>query len=390
MTKDRCDLCGREALEPVYAAEPSPRGLTVWLCTHCALVQSVPRIDHVDARKRAASAGADWGNIRYGKGFRTDATLHLLLPHLTQGAPIVLDVGANRGAFVEKFLDKVPGARMIAVEPDKTVVDTYAARDDVQLIASRIESVDLPSESVDVIHSCHTIEHLRSPRTTLADHWRVLKPDGLLYAEVPNLALLAAPDLVEEWFIDKHLYHYSQDVFVRQIEASGFMLIAGPDPADDTNIAVVARKTAWPSRMDLADPREVVVTRSLLTTYKAQRATTRTTMRQLARRLDALADKPLALWGAGRLLNALIEIGEFDPSRAAAIVDTHLAQHGLMVAGRPVSPPRALETLRPRTIVVMSRLFEREITAQARTLVPDADILTYADLFRTERLEARP
>ena len=56
---------------PSMKPEGSGRGLKIHLCRHCGLVQSLPRIDRAPRRSAAVSSGADWGNVRYGKGFRT-------------------------------------------------------------------------------------------------------------------------------------------------------------------------------------------------------------------------------------------------------------------------------------------------------------------------------
>jgi hypothetical protein len=74
-----CDFCRREALSAVYKPDGTTRGLTVMLCGHCGLIQSTPRIARTAGRQGAAvSGGADWGNVRYGKGFRTDIALEAI------------------------------------------------------------------------------------------------------------------------------------------------------------------------------------------------------------------------------------------------------------------------------------------------------------------------
>ena len=60
--------------------------------------------------------------------------------------------------------------------------------------------------------------------------------------DAPNIAILGADDIVEEWFIDKHLYHFSARTLMRMIEAAGFEIIAAPDPEDRDNLLIVARK----------------------------------------------------------------------------------------------------------------------------------------------------
>ena len=71
----------------------------------------------------------------------------------------------------------------------------------------------------------------------------MLKPGGLLVLDAPNIALLGGDDIVEEWFIDKHLYHFSARTLSRMIEAAGFDIIEAPDPDDRVNLLFVARKT---------------------------------------------------------------------------------------------------------------------------------------------------
>ncbi len=75
-----CDFCRRDNLTAVYKPDGTTRGLTVYLCHHCGLVQSAPRIARTAQRHDAAvSGGADWGNVRYGKGFRTQIALDAAL-----------------------------------------------------------------------------------------------------------------------------------------------------------------------------------------------------------------------------------------------------------------------------------------------------------------------
>ena len=45
----------------------------------------------------AVSGGADWGNVRYGKGFRTSQALDAIARHTDLATPLaLLDVGSNR------------------------------------------------------------------------------------------------------------------------------------------------------------------------------------------------------------------------------------------------------------------------------------------------------
>ena len=158
--------------EPIYKPERSTRGITFisaiiagW-CRAC-------RASIAPTRAPAAvSGGADWGNVRYGKGFRTaDRARRASRRHVDLDATIaLLDVGSNRGSFARAFLEAAPKANIVAVEPDERVAAflrrTAAHRTD----QARIEDVPLETGRFDIVHSCHTIEHLAHPAHALADH----------------------------------------------------------------------------------------------------------------------------------------------------------------------------------------------------------------------------
>ncbi len=264
---DTCELCQRAALEPIYKPEKSTRGLTVYLCAVCGLLQSLPRIDRAARAPAAVSGGADWGNVRYGKGFRTQIAVEALRRHRDFASDFaLLDVGSNRGSFARAFLSAAPQAHLVAVEPDERVAANCAGLARTQLIRERIENVALETDRFDAVHSCHTIEHLIHPAGTLADHHRTLKEGGILVIDAPNTALLASDDIVEEWFIDKHLYHFSEMTLTRMLEASGFTILERPDAKDRSNLFFVAKKNGKSPSNSGIDLDEVEYARGLIAT----------------------------------------------------------------------------------------------------------------------------
>ena len=72
---------------------------------------------------------------------------------------------------------------------------------------------------------------------------------------------------MDEWFIDQHLYHFSHVTLARLIEASGFDIVAGPDPKDRENLLFAARKRRHPARSGQRNPREVDAALALITAY---------------------------------------------------------------------------------------------------------------------------
>ncbi len=384
---DTCSLCNRDALEPIYKPEKSTRGLTVHVCGSCGLLQSLPRADRMERLPAAVSGGADWGNVRYGKGFRTRIALDALRRNVDLTSDFsVLDVGSNRGSFIRALLDAAPHANISAVEPDERVASSCAGLPRTQLIEERIENVALETGRFDIVHSCHTIEHLIDPARTLADHHRVLKAGGLLILDAPNTALLASDDIVEEWFIDKHLYHFSERTLTRMLEATGFTIIEHPDFKDRSNLFYVACKDGRKPAAAGSDLQEVEYARELIASYVANRARNMLALTSVAAELLSLAPRRMAIWGAGRLFDSLVTYGKFDASTLTLLVDKHLQAHVSQRHGCTLVGPEGLADSKPGVVIIMSRDFASEIAAEVGKLTPNAEIILYSDLIYRARL----
>ena len=383
---NHCELCRRAALEQVYRPDGSTRGISVHICTHCGLVQSLPRTDRAERAVAAVSSGADWGNVRYGKGFRTKPVLDALARHANFDSSLaVLDVGSNRGSFARAFLAASSKSTLTAVEPDERFASSCAGLARTELVVSRIEAVALETARFDAIHSCHTIEHLAHPAHVLTDHWRVLKPGGLLVVDAPNIALIGSDDILEEWFIDKHLTHFSARTLSRMIEAAGFTILEGPESGDCENLLFVARKNGRVVSFLERDGAEVEAAEGLLTSYMSARARNLAALTAVAAEISGFAPKRVAIWGAGRLFDSLVVHGGFDASALALLIDKHLKLHMGERHGRPLAGPEALADTTADIVVVMSRGFAKDIAEEARTLAPGAEIVFYSDLISRAR-----
>ncbi|MEA2824879.1 MAG: hypothetical protein QOF03_1361 [Alphaproteobacteria bacterium] len=241
-----CDLCHSSALEPIYEPATSRRGLTVYLCSDCGLVQSLPHAE----RKMRSIAARD--NVRFSKASSTEACLSLIRAHADLDSRLcVLHTGFNRGPFARALRNAAPAAILTSVGPDQ----------DDRLLEAHF----------DIVYSCRVIAQRVSPASTLADHWRALKPGGLLIIDAPNIAQIGSDDIAEEWFIDNHLYHFSRRTLARLLEIAGFETVAGADSQDGENLLFAARKRNEPTRSVARDSAEVDAALALIDSYVTAR-----------------------------------------------------------------------------------------------------------------------
>jgi 2-polyprenyl-3-methyl-5-hydroxy-6-metoxy-1,4-benzoquinol methylase len=370
---ERCPLCGGADLRPVYRPDGTRRGLTVHLCQDCALVQSLPRTATAARQPAAISGGADWGNLRYGKGFRVADTMAALGGRQPRR---ILDIGSNRGAFLFAAREAWPEATITAVEPDARVVGDYAALPGVTLHLAPVEAVALEEGGHDLVHCSHTLEHVADPVAVLKQIAAALAPGGVAYIEVPDLATVARADIVEEWFIDKHLYHFDRDSLALALARAGLRPVAGI--AAGLHLSAVVERGPWRGALPPGDPAR---TAALIAGYVERLAANRAALAGAAARIARMADcGRVAIWGAGRILDSLVRIGGLDLGRIAAVVDRELVKHTAAVHGAPLIAPAGLAGQAVDTIVIASREFAGEIVAEAARIAPGAATVPFAAL----------
>jgi len=112
---------------------------------------------------------------------------------LSQVAPYesILDIGAGSGRDLAAAQQICPSAARYAIESFPPNVEMLRAQD-VKVIAANIERNPLPfaDESVQIVMSNQTLEHVKEIFWILHEASRVLKVDGYLIIGVPNLASL--------------------------------------------------------------------------------------------------------------------------------------------------------------------------------------------------------
>lgn len=364
---DRCDICDARQLEPVYRVPDSARGAEVAVCPRCALVQSLQRPVEPTARKQSLSSDAGWGNVRHGKGIRFAAARPVLERELDWSAiHDALDVGSNRGDFVLHLSAQHPRTRVVAVEPDSSVTGDYDQLPDLTLFRRRLEQTQL-QRSFDLVYCCHTLEHAASASEMLAQLHACLRPGGWLYLDVPNLDGLADPNVVEEFFIDKHTFHFSRAQLLCQLPRLGFEL-RWQNGEDRYNAALLLQRgEAPPGQASQQQQQLAARQRQLIEDYVVRLAANRGRLGRVSAILEPfLARQRVVFWGAGRILDALVRHGGLDTGRLLFAVDEYLWDKIDSIHGISIYAAAKLRVTRPDVVVVLARSAAPEIVEKAR------------------------
>jgi SAM-dependent methyltransferase len=134
----------------------------------------------------------------------------------------LLDVGCAGGAF--PVAARAFGFEVAGVEPSQWL-SAYARREyGLDVRQGILQPGMFPDHSFDVISLWDVIEHVPDPHSTFTLIRSLLKPDGFLWVNYPDIGSLAARLMGWKWpfWLSVHLHYYRRPTIARQIEGAGF------------------------------------------------------------------------------------------------------------------------------------------------------------------------
>ncbi len=268
MERVACDLCGADKPIQVATKGRFDVPLSTVMCRRCRLVYTSPRMDGGEARRyydgeyHATYADPQGDGIDEA---RAPSASHIkereevarqrfevLLALVDIKGKTVLDVGCGTGALLK--LAAEAGGHAYGVE----VAPQYAAfaRDQygVEVFTGTFEEfLAVNTRRYDVVTLYHVLEHLSFPSATLKAIRTLLKEDGALCVQVPNVVLpfvSTGADLY--WFLRiPHLYNFSRRSLTNVLGSAGFRPVT-LQQAEGTYLFVLARPSE-PAPLQKAD-----------------------------------------------------------------------------------------------------------------------------------------
>lgn len=337
-----CDFCGSKELELLYEVPTSKNNSKIYECTHCKLVQS-SYVNIKRSKEKSISCDADWGNIRHGKKIRLNSSLELISKyiHNYENFSSVLDIGSNRGHFLNFISENTSIPLLIGVEPDNSIINNYNSKISIKNMKFEDYMLMNPGKfkggkTFDLIYCCHTLEHAKSAREMLENIKLLMNCDSYLYLEVPNIEQIEYNKFnVEEFFIDKHHFHFSYITLSNILDNLGFNFIFTQD--DGYNIQIIAK----------LESTDIVVTKySEVQNYINNLHNDRFKLIQVCEQLKKLSlEYNLIFYGATKIFDALVKYGNLDTSIINLLVDDYLYGYLDNAHGISVNSPLAFGNL---------------------------------------------
>ncbi len=147
--------------------------------------------------------------------------LRSLQPHLPAKGAKVLDVGTASGGFLEAA--KIFGYEAIGLEPSHFMVQRGRQRG-LEIVQGTLEQADYPEASFDMVCLWDVLEHLPDPRRALVRARKIIRPNGVLLVNYPDIGTWMAKLAGRRfwWLLSVHLVYFTRDSMRRICQEGGF------------------------------------------------------------------------------------------------------------------------------------------------------------------------
>lgn len=210
----------------LYGAASGIRGTqTLVTCNDCAMIFESPRYPEAVILAGYQSSDEHGHDSQYP--MRVESfyrSLKSLGSRIPKPGSKVLDIGTAGGAFLDaaqKF-----GYQTTGLEPSQFLVQRGQARG-LNLHLGTIRENNLPAASFDMICLWDVIEHLVDPKEDLKMIRRLLKPNGILLINFPDIGTTQAKLAGEKfwWILSVHLHHFSRKTIELITAKTGFKTV---------------------------------------------------------------------------------------------------------------------------------------------------------------------
>ncbi len=198
-----------------------------WLvaCQDCGMIYENPRFPDEIILQEYMSSEEEGHDSQYP--MRVDS-FYRALKSLNSNIPgpgaRVLDIGTAGGAFLDAA--KKFGYEAIGLEPSAFLVEQGKKRG-LNIEQGTIDSHSLEPASFDMVCLWDVLEHVTNPKKSLLEIKPLLKPDGVLLINYPDIGTWMAKLAGRRfwWILSSHLQHFSPDSINQICERTDFEVV---------------------------------------------------------------------------------------------------------------------------------------------------------------------
>jgi 2-polyprenyl-3-methyl-5-hydroxy-6-metoxy-1,4-benzoquinol methylase len=240
----KCNICGSDDFDVLFE-EGKAQINRIVKCKHCDLIYANPQTDNVSdvenshllAEEGNGNGKSNPDSIPEKYNPETHQYLKKQYLQLKDYAKILdftdikkkgkfVEVGSYAGIFLNEA--KKRGWEVIGIEPLE-IPALYSEKEfGIKAIREYFEEADIEPDSVDVVVSCHVIEHVPDPGAFVRKASELLKTGGNLILETPaydSLTFKLLKHRERSVRCDGHIYFFTKKSLSSLVEKNGFKVV---------------------------------------------------------------------------------------------------------------------------------------------------------------------
>ena len=384
-----CPLCLQRGAEVLHRqlfvlpdGHPLGRGYDVVCCDACGFVYADTRVTQAeydayytrlskyeDPRTGTGGGQQPWDDARLA------TTAETLSAFVSDRDAKLVDVGCANGGLLRQ-LGRLGFRRLVGVDPSPRCSATAGAVPGATGHAGSLFALPPEACDADAVVLSHVLEHVQELRRGLAAARRLLRPDGIVYVEVPDATryadCLAAP---YQDFNTEHVNHFGPVSLSGLLAREGFEVLAVRRKTIEAapNVPYPAVYAAGRVRANGAATAPFTRDTELRPTVLEYARRSAELMRALDEGLATIGG-PILVWGVGQLTFKLLAMTRLSDVPIRAFLDSNPAYHGMTLRGAPILPPEAVSGF-TEPVLIGTLLHGDAIEGRLRELGADNAVL---------------
>jgi len=245
---DTCICCGSQKFEKLLDVDRFDLPFGSYICQDCGLITTSPRIKneslpyYYDKYYHPLNYGKESlenqvALFKEGQGTKVYKKLEKYISHKKNLD--ILEIGAGVGGVLDEFrttaIAKNIEINLSGTEYSKDCIEQCKKRN-IQIIEGNAQTVLETNKKFDVIILSHVFEHFIDLENELNILKKLLKPDGLLYIEVPGILKNHNKPYYDFSFlgysVHAHMYNFTLVTLKNIVQKYGFLLTEGNEEVE--------------------------------------------------------------------------------------------------------------------------------------------------------------
>lgn len=190
-------------------------------CNNCGLIYVNPRLKS-DLIVEGYSEGSDENFVSQAKGRELTFTKSLKLIEKYSNKGKILDIGTAGGSFLH--VAKKRGWEVYGIELNKWLCKWAKKNYGLEIQSGTLFDYKFKDNYFDVITLWDVLEHVSDPKALLIEINRILKKDGILVVNYPDIDSLISKLMGKRWIflLSVHLFYFSPKTIKKILKLTNF------------------------------------------------------------------------------------------------------------------------------------------------------------------------